>query len=121
MVLGGLLVRWTSAGPVVYRQRRVGKNMSEFTLYKFRTMTNDAEKDTGAAWARQGDPRVTWVGKWLRRMRFDETPQLINVLKGDMAFVGPRPERPEFVGKLEARIPFYHYRHFVKPDLTGWA
>jgi sugar transferase (PEP-CTERM system associated) len=115
------LVRWTSPGPAIYKQVRVGKQGRTFLLYKFRTMREDAEGATGAQWAQKSDPRTTPVGKWLRRARIDELPQLLNVLRGDMAFVGPRPERPEFVAQLQQTIPYYHYRHFVKPGLTGWA
>jgi lipopolysaccharide/colanic/teichoic acid biosynthesis glycosyltransferase len=99
----------------------VGKNDAIFTLYKFRSMYRDAEATSGAVWARQDDPRITAVGRWLRRLRLDELPQLFNVLKGDMSIVGPRPERPEFVTELAQRIPYYRQRHCVKPGITGWA
>ncbi len=121
MALVALLVRTTSPGPAIYRQQRVGRNGRTFTLLKFRTMTTDAEAGAGAVWAQPRDPRATPLGRLLRRSRFDELPQLINILRGDMAFVGPRPERPEFVGDLEKRIVPYHFRHLVKPGLTGWA
>jgi FemAB-related protein (PEP-CTERM system-associated) len=111
----------TSRGGPIYTQKRVGKFGRIFTLYKFRSMCQDAEKSTGAVFWTPGDQRVTRIGKWLRRLRLDEIPQLLNVLKGDMAFVGPRPERPEFVQNLEKTMPFYGYRHLVKPGLTGWA
>ena len=116
-----IAVRLSSKGPAIYTQTRVGKNGVPFTVYKFRTMAVDAEEKTGATFAQANDPRVTTVGKFLRRTRLDELPQLINVLKGDMAFVGPRPERPEFVEDLQSKLPFYKHRHFVKPGLTGWA
>ena len=121
MLLVALLVRLTSHGPTLYRQARVGRNGSLFTLYKFRSMRADAEKDTGAVWAAKNDPRVTPLGKWLRRLRIDELPQLFNVLKGDMSIVGPRPERPEFVATLSEQIPFYRQRHCIRPGITGWA
>jgi sugar transferase (PEP-CTERM system associated) len=121
LVLAYVLVRLSSPGPAIYTQARVGKGGRVFTLYKFRTMVVDAEKDTGAVWATNQDSRVTWIGAILRRTRFDELPQLFNVLRGEMAFVGPRPERPEFVVSLRREIPYYHHRHFVKPGLTGWA
>jgi lipopolysaccharide/colanic/teichoic acid biosynthesis glycosyltransferase len=106
---------------VFHRQVRVGLNGAPFTVYKFRSMRVDAESKTGAVWAVKDDPRVTKVGKWLRRLRLDETPQLLNVLRGEMSLVGPRPERPEFVKSLSEQIPFYTYRHCVKPGITGWA
>ncbi len=115
-----LAVRLTSPGPVVFRQVRVGQHGRLFTIYKFRTMRADAEKD-GAQWARANDQRVTRVGRFLRRSRLDELPQLLNILRGDMSLVGPRPERPEFVRELERMIPHYRLRHVVKPGLTGWA
>ena len=121
MVMVAALVRMTSPGPVIYQQQRVGKNGRVFTLYKFRSMRNDAEKHTGAVWATAGDTRVTPIGRFLRKARLDELPQFWNVLRGDMSFVGPRPERPEFVNELTRQIPFYGERHTVRPGLTGWA
>ncbi len=121
MLLVFLLVRLSSRGPALYRQRRVGKNDVPFTLYKFRSMSADAEAESGAVWAKRDDPRVTPLGKWLRRLRLDELPQLFNVLKGEMSIVGPRPERPEFVTELEKQIPYYRQRHCIKPGITGWA
>lgn len=116
-----ILIKLTSRGPIIYRQRRVGKDGKLFTLYKFRTMFPEAEKQTGPIWAEADDPRVTWIGKKLRRSRLDEIPQLINVLKGEMSIVGPRPERPYFVEKLRKKIPNYTERLKVKPGLTGLA
>jgi len=115
------LVKLTSPGPALLRQQRVGKNDRAFTLYKFRSMVTDAEAHSGAVWASRNDPRITPIGRWLRRFRLDELPQLFNVLKGDMSIVGPRPERPEFVVELEKRIPYYRHRHCIKPGITGWA
>ena len=116
-----LLVKFDSPGPIFFRQIRVGEREKNFTVYKFRTMRQDAEKETGAVWAVQDDPRVTKIGKFLRKSRIDELPQLYNVLMGDMSFVGPRPERPEFVERLNRKIPYYSKRHFMKPGVTGWA
>ena len=121
MVLVALAVKWTSPGPVVYRQKRVGQHGRVFTVLKFRSMRQDAEAGTGAVWARANDNRVTPVGRFLRRSRLDEMPQLLNVLVGDMSLVGPRPERPEFVQQLTRQIPFYGQRHIIRPGLTGWA
>ena len=121
MVLVALAVRMSSKGPVFYRQTRVGLNGKDFTLYKFRSMGMNAETGTGAVWASKNDPRVTPLGKWLRKLRLDELPQLINVLKREMTMVGPRPERPEFVKMLSEKIPYYRQRHYVKPGITGWA
>jgi len=116
-----LAVKLDSPGPVLYRQHRVGRGGVIFTCYKFRTMRVDAEADTGATWAADDDPRITRVGKFLRTTRLDEIPQLWCVLKGDMNFVGPRPERPEFVEWLSKEIPYYGVRHVVHPGITGWA
>jgi len=116
-----LAIKLDSRGPVLFRQSRVGEMEKEFDLYKFRTMCRDAEKATGAVWAKKDDSRVTRTGKFLRKTRLDELPQFYNVLRGDMSFIGPRPERPEFVQKLKQIIPYYPERHFVKPGLTGWA
>jgi sugar transferase (PEP-CTERM system associated) len=121
MLAVALIVRSTSPGPALIRQRRVGLNGAVFTLYKFRSMYDDSEKDTGAVWAKKDDPRVTSVGRWLRKLRLDELPQLFNVLRGEMSIVGPRPERPEFVAVLQEKIPYYRQRHCVKPGITGWA
>ena len=120
MALTAALIRLESPGPVLYRQERVGLHGRVFTLLKFRSMQIDAEA-RGPAWAAQRDPRVTRVGAFIRRMRIDELPQLINVLKGEMGFVGPRPERPHFVDQLAEVIPFYRDRACVKPGITGWA
>ena len=116
-----LAVKLDSQGPVLYRQKRVGRGGATFYCYKFRTMRQDAEADTGATWAADDDPRITRVGKVLRVSRLDEIPQLWCVLKGDMHFVGPRPERPEFVEWLSKEIPYYGVRHVVRPGITGWA
>jgi len=119
--LAGLAVRLTSRGPVFYRQERVGLNGLNFNLLKFRSMRVDAEKEGQPEWAQKADPRVTSIGGFLRRTRIDELPQVINVLMGDMSFVGPRPERPFFVEQLEGEIPFFKERHCLKPGITGWA
>jgi exopolysaccharide biosynthesis polyprenyl glycosylphosphotransferase len=117
----GLLIKMSSPGPVLYYQHRVGIYGKPFSLIKFRSMIDGAEADGKPLWASRRDRRVTWIGRILRKTRLDETPQFINVLKGDMSLVGPRPERPEFVALLSSAIPYYGLRHLVKPGLTGWA
>ena len=121
MILVALAIRLTSPGPILFRQTRVGFNGSHFTVYKFRSMVVDAEARTGAVWAQRNDPRVTAIGRFLRKTRLDELPQLFNIVRGHMSVVGPRPERPEFVTLFNNIIPFYRQRHAVKPGLTGWA
>jgi len=116
-----LAVKLDSRGPVLYRQERVGARGRSFQVLKFRSMRVDAEKNGGAQWASVNDPRVTRIGKYLRKFRFDELPQFVNVIRGDMSFVGPRPERPVFVSELRKEIPYYDERHSVRPGLTGWA
>jgi sugar transferase (PEP-CTERM system associated) len=116
-----ILAESSFKGPVLYRQQRVGLDGRYFEVTKFRSMHIDAERDGKAVWAAENDPRVTRVGAIIRRIRIDELPQIFNVLRGDMSFVGPRPERPEFVQDLEGRIPYYSHRHRIKPGITGWA
>jgi lipopolysaccharide/colanic/teichoic acid biosynthesis glycosyltransferase len=121
MVLAALAIKLTSRGPAFYSQVRVGKGGRLFTIYKLRTMRHNCEHLTGACWATARDPRVTALGRWLRRTHLDELPQLWNVVRGDMSLVGPRPERPEFVPRLRAAIPGYDERLLVRPGLTGLA
>ncbi len=120
MILAAIIVKLESPGSVIYSQARVGENEKEFLVYKFRSMRQDAEKD-GAKWAQKNDPRVTKFGNFMRKTRIDELPQLLNVIRGDMSFIGPRPERMVFIKELEKQIPYYGLRHMVKPGLTGWA
>ena len=116
-----LAIKIGDGGPVLYRQERIGKDGKPFFLFKFRSMKVGAEEKTGTVWAKEEDPRVTGIGKWLRRLHLDELPQMINVFKQEISLVGPRPERPEFVEKLEKEIPHYHIRHLIKPGFSGWA
>jgi len=121
LLLVALAVRLDSAGPVLFRQERTGQRGRPFTLYKFRSMRSDAEKLSGPVWASEDDPRITRVGRFIRKTRLDELPQLFNILAGSMSLVGPRPERPHFVAELAQKLPYYNQRHIVKPGLTGWA
>ena len=121
MLLTAVAVRFESRGPVLFRQTRVGRDGRVFTLMKFRSMRMDAEQQTGPVWTAEDDPRVTRVGRFIRKTRLDELPQLFNVLAGSMSLVGPRPERRHFVDDLSEQIPYYHLRHIVKPGITGWA
>lgn len=116
-----VMIKLDSKGPVFYKQERVGQDGKTFTLVKFRSMFENAEDGTGPVWAKEGDDRITRVGRFMRRTRLDELPQFYNVLRGDMSLVGPRPERPHFVQQLVESIPFYPLRHIVKPGITGWA
>lgn len=120
-LLLGFLIKLDSPGSIVYAQKRVGRKGKTFTMYKFRTMRNDAEKASGPMWATENDPRVTKLGYWLRKLRLDELPQVINVLNGTMSLVGPRPERPHFVDQFKHKIPLYTRRLRVRPGITGWA
>jgi sugar transferase (PEP-CTERM system associated) len=121
LLLSAILIRLDSKGPVLFKQERVGERGKIFELYKFRTMTANAEQNTGPIWTKKNDNRVTRIGRFLRQTRIDELPQLVNVFKGEMSLVGPRPERPFFVQKLDKVIPYYKQRLIVKPGITGWA
>jgi sugar transferase (PEP-CTERM system associated) len=121
LVFIAIAIRLDSPGPVLYRQARVGLDGRVFEVLKFRSMRTNAESETGPVWARMNDPRVTRVGRLMRKFRLDELPQLINIVRGDMNFVGPRPERPYFVEKLSPLIPYYDIRHVIRPGVTGWA
>jgi lipopolysaccharide/colanic/teichoic acid biosynthesis glycosyltransferase len=120
-VVTAALVKIDSKGPVFYKQERVGKNGKPFNVVKFRSMRTDAEKNGEPIWAKSNDERVTRVGRIIRVIRVDEIPQFWNIIKGEMSFVGPRPERPHFVAQLAKEIPYYEHRHLVTPGLTGWA
>jgi exopolysaccharide biosynthesis polyprenyl glycosylphosphotransferase len=116
-----LAVKLDDKGPIFYSQERIGKDGKPFLLTKFRSMKEGAENETGPIWAEREDPRITKIGKFLRRTHLDEIPQMLNILKGDISLVGPRPERPEFVSQLEKEVPHYRLRYIIKPGFTGWA
>lgn len=120
-LLVAVLIKLEDGGPVIFRQVRLGRHGVPFVLRKFRSMRVDAEVETGPTWAQEDDPRVTRLGRWIRAFRIDEIPQAWNVLRGEMSFVGPRPERPEFAPLLRSAIPAYDWRHAVPPGITGWA
>jgi sugar transferase (PEP-CTERM system associated) len=121
MAIVALMVRLDSKGPILYRQTRVARMGKSFEVLKFRSMRPDAEKHSGAQWANENDPRITRIGRFMRKYRLDELPQFWNVIRGEMSFVGPRPERPVFVAELRKSIPYYDERHSVRPGITGWA
>lgn len=121
MLLAAIVVKLTSRGPAVYSQTRVGRYGQPYTIYKIRTMVNDCEKASGVRWATTHDPRITTVGRFLRKTHIDELPQLWNVIRGDMSLIGPRPERPEFTAHLEKAIPHYSERLAIRPGMTGLA
>jgi sugar transferase (PEP-CTERM system associated) len=121
VIITAIAIKLESKGPAFYRQTRVGLYGEPFELIKLRSMRQDAEVAGQAQWAQEDDPRITRIGKWTRKLRIDELPQAWNVLKGDMSFVGPRPERPQFVADLETHLNYYAERHMVKPGITGWA
>jgi exopolysaccharide biosynthesis polyprenyl glycosylphosphotransferase len=121
MIIVAVLVRISSKGPAVFAQERVGRFGKPYIMFKFRTMVADAEKATGPVWAQENDPRITTLGRWMRKTRIDELPQLFNVLRGEMSFVGPRPERAHFVDQFKKQIPLYTRRLNVRPGITGWA
>lgn len=121
IIITAILIKIDSKGPVLFSQKRVGQKKKIYRIYKFRSMVTDAEKKSGPEWAKENDSRVTRVGKFIRKWRIDEIPQILNVIKGDMSFVGPRPEREYFINKLEEIIPYYGERFTVKPGITGWA
>jgi exopolysaccharide biosynthesis polyprenyl glycosylphosphotransferase len=121
MAIIAALIKLDTPGPAIFSQERVGLRGKKFTVYKFRSMRQDAEKQTGPTWARENDERITAIGAFLRKCRLDELPQFYNVLRGDMSFIGPRPERQYFVDLLKEKIQYYDLRHYVKPGITGWA
>lgn len=121
ILVAAVLVKLTSRGPAFYTQTRLGLDGREYTIYKLRSMFHNCERQSGACWSTAGDPRITLVGRWLRRLHIDELPQLWNVLRGDMSLVGPRPERPEFIPHLEEALPLYRLRRAVRPGVTGLA
>jgi exopolysaccharide biosynthesis polyprenyl glycosylphosphotransferase len=121
MALVAIIIRLETPGTAIFSQERVGLLGKRFTVYKFRSMRQDAERKTGPTWAKENDDRVTRVGGLIRKARLDELPQVFNVLRGDMSFIGPRPERPYFVDLLNSKLRYYDLRHYVKPGITGWA